>query len=135
MDRQASPSSFEQRASRRANKPDRRERQIVRVLALLRVLSQGRTPSVQDLAAEFRTRRETIYRDLRVLQDAGYPISGDERGRLSHPRLLTRSVPEIRFSTSELKAMRAAAVQVQVALPNSDALNAAAAKLEALLKA
>lgn len=134
MDRQASSSSLEQRTPRRKNKQDRRERQIVRVLALLRVLSQGRTPSVQDLAAEFRTRRETIYRDLRVLQDAGYPITGDDRGRLSHPRLLTRSVPEIRFSAPELEAMRAAAAQVKVALPSSDALDAATVKLEALLK-
>ncbi len=58
---------------KRAPASGRRDRQIVRVLALLRVLAQGTTANIHELA-RFRTRRETIYRDLRVLQDAGYPI-------------------------------------------------------------
>lgn len=132
MDHTADRVSAKQRATRRKHKSDRRERQIVRVLALLRVLSRGQTPSVHDLAAEFCTRRETIYRDLRVLQDAGYPITGDGRGRLSHPRLLPGTIPEIRFSPQELEALGAAAAQVQVALPNAGALAAAIVKLESL---
>src|ERR1700751_6100481 len=78
--------------------PARHERQIVRGFALRRVLRQGPRPPVHELAAEFRTRRETIYRDLRVLQDAGYPITGDEHGHLSRPRLMSSQVPDIRFS-------------------------------------
>ena len=39
------------------------------------------------MAARFRTRRETIYRDLRTLADVGIPVEGDESGRLSRPRL------------------------------------------------
>ncbi|MGA8598898.1 MAG: WYL domain-containing protein [Bryobacteraceae bacterium] len=110
----------------------RRERQIVRVLALLRVLAQGRRPTVHELAAEFRTRRETIYRDLRVLQDAGYPITGDERGRLSRPRLISSQVPEIRFSPTELDALLLAVAQAQAGLPNAESLASAALKLKAL---
>lgn len=113
--------------------PSRRERQIVRVLALLRVLTQERRPTVHELAAEFRTRRETIYRDLRVLQDAGYPITGDERGRLSRPRLMSSSrMPEIRFSTPELDALLLAVAQAQAALPNAESLSSAALKLKAI---
>ena len=69
------------------------------------MLGQGRSPTVHELAAEFRTRRETIYRDLRVLQEAGYPITGDERGQLSRPRLIASRVPDIRFSPTELEAL------------------------------
>jgi len=76
---------------------------------LLRVLGQKQSTSIRDLAAQFHTRRETIYRDLRVLQDAGYPIAGDEQGRLSRPRLLASSVPNIQFSPPELEALLLAA--------------------------
>lgn len=112
----------------------RRERQIVRILAILRVLGQGQRPTVHKLAAEFRTRRETIYRDLRVLQDAGYPITGDERGHLSRPRLISSDVPDIRFSTAELDALLLAAAQSQTALPRAESLSSAALKLKALAK-
>lgn len=112
--------------------PSRRERQIVRILALLRVLGQRRRTTVQELAAEFRTRRETIYRDLRVLQDAGYPIAGDERGRLSRPRLLSSQVPDIRFSGAELDALLLTVAQAQAALPSTELLSSAALKLQAM---
>jgi predicted DNA-binding transcriptional regulator YafY len=66
----------------------RRDRQIVRVLWLLKALGDGSQLSVSELARHFGTRRETIYRDLRTLEDVGYPIQGDENGRFSRPRLL-----------------------------------------------
>src|SRR4051812_15265243 len=110
----------------------RRERQIVRILALLRVLEQEPTFTVQELAARFGTRREAIYRDLHALEDAGYPIAGDEQGLLSRPRLLSQEVPEIRFSRPELDALLLAAGQAQAALPNSGSLAAAMLKLKAM---
>jgi len=55
--------------------PARRDKQIIRVLTLLRTLKEGGRPTVHTLAARFHTRRETIYRDLKVLQQAGYPIT------------------------------------------------------------
>jgi predicted DNA-binding transcriptional regulator YafY len=51
----------------------RRDAQMVRILAELGILLEGGLPTVHELAARFHTRRETIYRDLRTLQDAGYP--------------------------------------------------------------
>jgi len=111
--------------------PTRRERQIVRILMLLKVLGQQTSVSIQELAAQFHTRRETIYRDLRVLQDAGYPIAGDEHGRLSRPRLLASSVPNIQFSPPELEALLLAA-QTQTIHLKAEALSSAAFKLKAL---
>jgi proteasome accessory factor B len=105
---------------------------VVRILALLRMLAQGLKPSVHELAAEFRTRRETIYRDLRALQDAGYPISGDEHGRLSRPRLLPSPVPDIRFSRAEFDALLFATAQAQAALPTAESLSSATNKIKAL---
>ncbi len=72
----------------------RRDRQVVRLLILLKLLKEGGRPSIHDLAARFHTRRETIYRDLRALQAIGYPIVGDAEGRLSYPTL----PPDVRMS-------------------------------------
>lgn len=131
-----SPSGSKRQRGVAIARPNRRERQIVRMLALLRSLGRGSSVSVHELAAEFGTRRETIYRDLRALQDAGFPIAGDENGRLSNPRLLASSnVPSIRFSPAELDALRTAVAQVQVPLPVAGPLAAAAEKLNALLAA
>lgn len=72
---------------RRATAHARRDRQVVRLISILTLLLQDARLTVYQLAARFRTRRETIYRDLRALQDVGIPIVGDESGHLSRPRL------------------------------------------------
>jgi predicted DNA-binding transcriptional regulator YafY len=72
---------------------------VVRILGILGILIEGGVLSIRQMASQFGTRRETIYRDLRVLADAGYPVTCDEFGRLSHPRLLPedrRRAPELR---------------------------------------
>lgn len=119
-------------AAKRPSTAGRRDRQIVRILAILHSLGQGRTPTVHELASEFGTRRETIYRDLRALQEAGYPIAGDERGRLSRPRLISSRVPDLRFSPLEMEALLLAVKQAQAAVPSSASLSSAALKLKAL---
>src|SRR3989442_14842641 len=63
----------------------RRDRQVVRIIGLLKTLVEGGRPTVHQLAARFKTRRETIYRDLHALEAVGYPIVVDEPGRLSRP--------------------------------------------------
>ena len=67
------------------NTSGRRDRQVIRVLGLLKALSEGGHPTVHRLAARFKTRRETIYRDIHTLEAIGYPVVGDESGRLSRP--------------------------------------------------
>jgi proteasome accessory factor B len=118
-----------------ADKPSkRRDRQVVRILGILGALLEGGQPTVHSLASRFGTRRETVYRDLRALEDAGYPICGDESGRLSHPRLLPgarRSAPQLRLSDDEISALLWAA-QHSSKSPFREALNSAAAKLRAM---
>jgi predicted DNA-binding transcriptional regulator YafY len=50
-------------------------------------LLRGDRLSVPALAAKHAVRRETIYRDLRALEDLGFPITGDIHGYKSRPRL------------------------------------------------
>lgn len=115
----------------------RRDRQVVRILGILGALLEGGQPTVHSLASRFGTRRETVYRDLRALEDAGYPICGDELGRLSHPRLLPearRHAPDLRLSDDEISALLWAA-QHSSKSPFREALHSAAAKLRAMARA
>jgi predicted DNA-binding transcriptional regulator YafY len=114
----------------------RRDRQVVRILGILGALIEGGQPTIRSLATRFGTRRETIYRDIRALEDAGYPISGDESGRLSHPRLLPeahRRAPQLRLSDEEITALLWASRQAAERSPFRETLVAATAKLRAMV--
>jgi predicted DNA-binding transcriptional regulator YafY len=118
------------------NNVRRRDRQIVRVLWLLKALGQGNQVSVAELARRFGTRRETIYRDLRTLEDVGYPIQGDENGRISRPRLLDGTKhapgPELRLTGGECSALLCLIRQGSTAVPLRRGLATAATKLRAM---
>src|SRR2546425_8177830 len=73
----------------------RRDRQAVRLLSIFLLLLQGGRLTVHELAARFKTRRETIYRDLRTLGDVGIPIEGDESGRFGPPPPGARQPPRL----------------------------------------
>ena len=108
---------------------------MVRILGILGALLEGGQPSITQLAARFGTRRETIYRDIRALEDAGYPIAGDDRGRLSHPRLLPdarRHAPELRLTDSEIAALLWASAQTASKSPFRESLSTAQSKLRAM---
>lgn len=114
----------------------RRDRQVVRILGILSALLEDGQPTVHSLASRFGTRRETVYRDLRALEDAGYPICVDESGRLSHPHLLPearRHAPGLRLSDDEISALLWAA-QHSSKSPFREALHSAAAKLRAMAR-
>ncbi len=116
----------------------RRDRQAVRVLGLLKTLADGGSPTVHKLAARFKTRRETIYRDLRTLEAIGYPIVGDESGRLSRPRLAPEfrgAAPPVPLTRTETAALAWAVKQGGGRQPFAAALATAAAKLQALAPA
>jgi predicted DNA-binding transcriptional regulator YafY len=118
-----------------ASKSKRRDRQVVRILGILGTLLEGSRVSIQDLAAKYGTRRETIYRDIRALEDAGYPITGDDRGRLSHPHLLPeagRRSPHLRLTDPEVAAVLWAWKQTKSNSPFREALGSAGAKLRAM---
>src|ERR1022692_1705839 len=115
-----------------ASDSKRRDRQIVRVLGILDALLHGTGASVHDFARRFGTRRETIYRDLRTLEDAGYAVVGDSDGHLSRPHLLEgRRTPQVRFTPEELNALDWAAAQAN-ARPFSEALDGARQKLQVM---
>ena len=115
-----------------ASDSKRRDRQVVRILGILGALLEGTGASVHDLARRFGTRRETIYRDLRALEDAGYPVVGDDDGHLSRPHLLDgRRTPQVRFTPEELTALDWAAAQASAG-PFSEALAGARQKLQAM---
>jgi predicted DNA-binding transcriptional regulator YafY len=116
--------------------PPRRDRQVVRLLTLLKLLKENGRPSVHDLAARFHTRRETIYRDLRALQEVGYPIRGDDAGRLSRPTLPSEfraTVPQVSFTKQELTALTWAARQAGSRQPFRAGLEGALLKLHGLV--
>lgn len=95
----------------------RRDRQVVRLLTILRLLCNGSAPSVHALASRFHVRRESIYRDLKALQEIGFPIVGDALGRLSRPRLASEArlaVPPVFLTKRELIALTWAAKQGRV---------------------
>jgi predicted DNA-binding transcriptional regulator YafY len=91
---------------------------------------------VHQLAARFHTRRETIYRDLRALTDSGYPIAGDDAGRLSRPRLapgVQRGAPPVTLTKQELAALVWAAKQASGRQPFRAALDTGVTKLQSLV--
>jgi predicted DNA-binding transcriptional regulator YafY len=115
---------------------ERRARQIVRVLGILKILAEGGRPTVYELAARFRTRRETIYRDLRTLGEIGYPIAGDDAGRLSRPRLapdLVPTVPPVTLTRPELAALVWAVKRAEPQQPFRGALGTSLTKLQLLV--
>lgn len=65
----------------------RRNRQVIRIVSLTLGLLRGDRLTVPALAAKHAVRRETIYRDLRALEDLEFPITGDIHGYKSRPRL------------------------------------------------
>lgn len=113
----------------------RRDRQVVRILGILKLLTEGGRPTVHSLAARFRVRRETIYRDLHALEAIGYPLAGDEAGHLSRPRFapdLRPTKPPLLLSRQELAALVWALKQAEPRQPFQAALSTAVPKLQAL---
>lgn len=87
------------------------------------------------MARRFGTRQETIYRDLRTLEDVGFPIQGDENGQFSRPRLRSanRSTgPELRLKRDECSAMICLIRHNSATIPLRNNLAIAAAKLKGL---
>lgn len=114
----------------------RRDRQVVRLLTLLRILKEGGRPSIYELAARFHIRRETVYRDLRALQAIGYPIVGDAEGRLSHPGLapeVRATIPPVLLTQQELAALVWATKQAGSKQPFRAGLDSALLKLQSLV--
>ena len=111
-----------------------RGRQTVRHLRLIGAL-EGRPGGVSpaELAAELGVTVRTLYRDLAVLHEVGYPLVTERDGREVRWRLMEPRRPAVgRLAEDELVALAAGAVLVGAYLPDrfGDAYRAALARLQ-----
>ena len=118
------------------NSLPRRDRQMVRIISLARLLMGGGSQTVYQLAARFKTRRETIYRDLRTLSEAGFPVMPDESGRFSRPQIdpaFRRLLPSVPLNAEEVAALLWAVKQTGGRQPFRASLSSALCKLQAII--
>jgi predicted DNA-binding transcriptional regulator YafY len=80
----------------------------LKLLALLEVRREG--VELEEAAAELGAQRRTVYRDLRVLEDAGFPLTSARDGRRARWRMLEgyRHRLQLTLTWSELVALMAA---------------------------
>lgn len=80
----------------------------LRLLALLEVRPEG--VELEEAAGELGARRRTVYRDFRVLEDAGFPLTSERDGRRARWRMMQgyRHRLQLSLSWSELVALMAA---------------------------
>jgi predicted DNA-binding transcriptional regulator YafY len=81
--------------------------QLARQWKLLHILAVRSGRTVQDLMQEMKCSRRTAWRDLAVLQAAGFPITSEQGGRESRYRLIEgpRSTPPVPFMLTELMSL------------------------------
>lgn len=86
-------------------KPAKKYSQAARLHDVIRILEARYGATVDELAEECQVTRRTVYRDLRAIADAGYPLMREEtpEGTTLY-RFLTgfKNVPPITFSLEEL---------------------------------
>jgi predicted DNA-binding transcriptional regulator YafY len=80
----------------------------LRLLALLEKRPEGL--EIEEAAEELGARRRTVYRDFRVLEDAGFPLTSALDGRRARWRILEghRHRLQLSLSWSELMALMTA---------------------------
>lgn len=80
----------------------------LKLLALLEVRPEG--VELEEAAAELGTRRRTVYRDFRVLEDAGFPLTSALDGRRARWRMMEgyRHRLQLTLNWSELIGLIAA---------------------------
>src|SRR6266511_646163 len=77
----------------------------LKLLALLEARSDG--VELEEAAAELGARRRTVYRDFRVLEDAGVPLTSALEGRRARWRIMPgyRHRLQLSLSWDELVAL------------------------------
>ncbi len=81
--------------------------QLIRQWRLLHLLGVRGGRSVEELAQEMGCSRRTLWRDLAVLQTAGFPLTTDRDGRENRYRLVegSREAPRVPFTLTELMSL------------------------------
>lgn len=95
-------------ARRKPGKPAKKYSQAARLHDVIRLLETRYGASVDELAEECGVTRRTIYRDLKAIEEAGYPLISEpgEDGRVLY-RFMTgfKQIPPITFSLEELMTL------------------------------
>jgi len=88
----------------------RRGQQVTRQWKILMALAARGGVSVPELMRELSASRRTVWRDLQVLQEVGFPVTNERDGRESRYRLIegTRGLPPVPVSLPELWALHMA---------------------------
>jgi predicted DNA-binding transcriptional regulator YafY len=88
-------------------KPAKKYSQAGRVHDIIRLIEARFGVTVDELAEETEVDRRTIYRDLAVINEAGYPLVSERVNGKKIYRFLTRfkDVPPISFSLQELMTL------------------------------
>lgn len=81
--------------------------QAARVQGILRTLGTRHGITIGELAEEFRVTKRTLYRDLKALEDAGYPILSEVIDGTTYWKLELsfKGVPPVTFTLNELMAL------------------------------
>lgn len=81
--------------------------QAARVQGVLRTLGARHGITIGELAEECGVNKRTVYRDLRALQDSGYPLLSEVIEGTTYWKLESsfKAVPPITFNQSELVAL------------------------------
>jgi predicted DNA-binding transcriptional regulator YafY len=81
--------------------------QLVRQWKLLHILAARGRRTVEELMQEVHCSRRTIWRDLAVLQAAGFPLTTEQEGRENRYRLIEgpQGTPPLPFTLTELMSL------------------------------
>ncbi len=106
---------------------------LERLLSIALVLSARRRLRAQELAEEFGIALRTVYRDVRALQRAGFPVVGTAGDGYRIPPASQLRPLAFEPGEAEVLVMAARLLDAQVDAPLKDRLRAAVSKLEAIL--
>src|SRR3982751_2466850 len=77
-----------------------------RIVAILTQLQSSRVMKAQDLAERFQVSLRTIYRDIRSLEEAGVPVSGE--AGVGYTLMEGYRLPPVMFTQEEAASFVAA---------------------------
>ena len=81
--------------------------QAARVQGILRTLGTRQGITLAELAEEFGVTKRTLYRDIKALEEAGYPLLSEIVERTTYWKLESsfKAVPPVTFTLNELMAL------------------------------
>lgn len=108
-------------------------KRLERLLGMALLLSARRRLRAEDLARRFDVSLRTVYRDVRALQDTGFPVAGTAGDGYLLPAGSQLRPLALDPAEAEALALGARLLDTAADRPLRDRLRAATAKLEAIL--